>query len=288
MSLELRQPKDDIATATGRIRAAQHPLDAMLFHPLAERLARLLSKTPVSPNMVSFAGGLAIVIAAIAYLQQAWPWSALLGFAIHSLWHVLDGADGDLARMTGKASPSGEIFDGICDYSGHILLYLMLAYAASPALGWSALGLALAAGASRIVQANFYETQKRQYLDWVHGVAWLRTKPCESIESKQSTLGQAYLKLADYLVPRDAVLEQALSEPGKAGPLKQRLTQFGPQALYGSDLLGAPYRTIALALSMLAGSPVWYFLFEIIILNMVLWTSIRRTRRTLADLAQAH
>jgi phosphatidylglycerophosphate synthase len=37
---------------------------------------------------------------------------------LHMGWHVLDGADGDLARMTGRASPQGELFDGICDYVG--------------------------------------------------------------------------------------------------------------------------------------------------------------------------
>ena len=33
----------------------------------------------------------------------------------------------DLARLTGKASPTGELVDGVCDYSAHVVLYVVLA-----------------------------------------------------------------------------------------------------------------------------------------------------------------
>src|SRR4051795_4096486 len=102
-------------------------LNARVFHPLARRLARALVATPATPNAVSVGGGLLIVAAAILYTRLAWPESVLLGFLAHALWHVFDGADGDLARLTGKASPVGELVDGVCDYAGHIVLYVFLA-----------------------------------------------------------------------------------------------------------------------------------------------------------------
>ncbi len=271
-------------TGTGRIRAVQHPLDALIFHSLAAGLARVLSKTPVTPNMVSLAGGMAIVLAAIIYVQDAWPYSALLGLLIHSGWHVLDGADGDLARLTGKASPQGEVFDGICDYAGHIVLYLTLAGSVADSMGWIAWALAVGAGASRVLQANFYESQRRQYMQWAHGIDWLRTTNASSDDQESSRLGNAYLKLAALLAPGDPALESALADSAQAGPLRQRLAELGAKSLYGSTLLGAPYRTLALGASMLAGSPIWYFLFEIAVLNAVLAASLWRARRTLGEL----
>ena len=64
-----------------------------IYHPLAARLARRLAPTPITPDMVSASGALAIMLAALAYAQAGWPWGAALGLALHMGWHVLDGAD---------------------------------------------------------------------------------------------------------------------------------------------------------------------------------------------------
>ncbi len=51
-----------------------------------------------------------------AYAQRIWPWSARVGLALHMGWHIVDGADGDLARLTGRSSPTGELVVGPSDY----------------------------------------------------------------------------------------------------------------------------------------------------------------------------
>lgn len=264
----------------------QHPLDAMLFHPLAEKLAQSLSATQVTPNMVSASGGLMVVLAGVAYAQGNWPWSVLLGFLLHASWHVLDGADGDLARICGKASPQGEIFDGICDYLGHISLYLTLIYAGFQQGGWTLLALGLAAGASRVFQANFHESQRRQFMHWIYGTAWLRTERENPAQSASNALGKGYLKLAEMLAPGDPLVDAALAGPARSAAVKKRLEELGPGAFAGSSLLGAPYRTLALGAAMLAGSPIWYFLYEIIVLNLVLAQGVYRSRRSLSLLQE--
>ena len=140
---------DERPAVPERLRSLQNPLDRSLYHPLAARLARALARTPVTPNMVSIAGGVLIVLAGFAYVGLAWPAAVLAGLILHMSWHVLDGADGDLARLTGRVSPIGEIVDGICDYLGHILLYLILAYYASSSIEIWAWIIAIAAGLSR-------------------------------------------------------------------------------------------------------------------------------------------
>ena len=61
-------------------------LNFHIYHPLANRLAGLLVPTPVTPNMVSFAGWLLIVAATFLYTGLAWPVSVLLAFPVHALW----------------------------------------------------------------------------------------------------------------------------------------------------------------------------------------------------------
>ena len=158
----------------GRPRELQDGLNRFIYHPLSARLARLLRPTGVSPNAVSVAGCLLIWAAAWAYSQLAWPHGVLLGLSFHMLWHVVDGADGDLARLTGKASPLGELVDGVCDYCGHAVLYVALAAMLDDEIGLSAWPLAFAAAASHAAQTNHAETQRRSYLWWAYGIPWIK------------------------------------------------------------------------------------------------------------------
>ena len=109
-----------------RAREMQDALNHYIYHPLAWQLARALAPTPLTPNMVSVFGGLLVVAAGAVYFTTSGPLWAILGMALHLSWHVVDGADGDLARITGKTSPLGELVDGICDYVSHIVLYVLL------------------------------------------------------------------------------------------------------------------------------------------------------------------
>jgi hypothetical protein len=152
-----------------RPRELQDWLNHYLYHPLAWQLARVLARTPLTPNMVSVIGGCFVVAAAIAYAQPGWPGPALAGLLLHMTWHVVDGADGDLARLTGRSSPIGEMVDGLCDYSSHVVLYLVLGWLLAHGMNppaWPTAHPALwmwAAGISHIVQSNHVEVQRRQY-----------------------------------------------------------------------------------------------------------------------------
>lgn len=267
-----------------RLKTLQHPLDLALYHPLAARLARILAPTPITPNMVSIAGGIAIVLAGVVYVQPGWPWTALFGLALHMSWHVFDGADGDLARLTGRTSPTGEIVDGLCDYSGHLILYLLLGSLAAQSFGWMAWALMLGGGVSHILQASFHQSQRRRYLNWTQGVPWLGTTGERSAGSGLGRLGKAYLVVSGWFSPREHEVEAVLADSVRGERLRAKLLELGPEALSGSTLLGSNYRTIALGVSMLAGSPLWYFVFELVFLNALLALTVRRAQRTLSSL----
>ena len=40
----------------------------------------------------------------------------------------------DLARLTGRSSPLGELIDGICDYASHVVLYIILVVVLAPSI----------------------------------------------------------------------------------------------------------------------------------------------------------
>jgi len=126
-------------------------LNAHVFHPLSGRLASALQHTSATPNMVSMAGLASICAAAFIYGLNGGTAFAALGLALHCTWHVIDGADGDLARMTGKTSAMGEAIDGLSDYLGHFLLYGAVALVLVNQIGHAAWAIVLLAGMTRIV-----------------------------------------------------------------------------------------------------------------------------------------
>ncbi len=274
--------------ATPRPRELEDGLNRFVYHPLASRLARLLHPAGVSANAVSVAGTLLVWGAAWAYTQLAWPVSVLIGFSLHLLWHVADGADGDLARLTGKTGPTGELVDGVCDYSGHLILYLALAAMLDDAIGGWAWALASAAGASHIAQTNHAESQRRAYLWWVYGTPWLKQAKAAGDEVFRyrswfsrgfGWMARDYLKLAHLMTPYtariDAAAEATRGDPLRARRVRRLAICASKRSLRFQKILGPNPRTIILGASMAAGSPLYYFLAEAILLNLLLVLSVR-------------
>lgn len=273
-----------------RARELQDPLNYYLYHPLAWQLARLLAPTPLTPNMVSVIGGCFVVAAGVAYSQPWWPWSALLGMVLHMTWHVVDGADGDLARLTGRSSPIGEMVDGLCDYASHVVLYVTLGYLLSRGAGavggWSMAGWIpwawmWAAGISHIVQSNHVEVQRRQYQWWVYGTPWIRLNHQADSATGKSMFGgivSVYLALASGMTPHALKVDEAVAaaggDPARLAEIRAAARAEAPPLLLLCKVLGPNPRAIVLGLSMLAGSPLWYFLYQSIVLNAVLVVSV--------------
>ena len=269
-----------------------------IYHPLSRRLARALVPTPITPNMVSVASGLLVVAAGFAYTRLEWPVAVLAGFAAHALWHVVDGADGTLARLTGRASPLGELVDGAADYLSHMFIYWLLAVMLAAEIGFAAYPFVLACGLFRIVQSNHAESQRRIYLWRIRGTPWLKQAFAEGEEKVAergmlarlfAPLGRAYVALAGTtgaLSARvDAEIARLADDPAALGRARALCREQARVPLQLQLWLGANPRTVILGLSMATGSPLWYFLAELTLFNsLMVWSMLsqRRCDRALA------
>ncbi len=260
----------------------QDPLNRWFYHPLAWQLAKALRHTPLTPNAVSVIGALFVIGAGAAYAQRWSPWWVALGLVLHMTWHVVDGADGDLARLTGRSSPLGEMVDGICDYVSHIVLYFVLIFILQAQIGWPAWAWGAAAGFGHIVQANHVEVQRRQYQWWIYGTPWLRNNADSSaaIARRRGLAGIAelYLRLAAGMTPHaeriDAAVDAAQSDPAGLAAIRAEVRRESPRLLLLVKFLGPNPRAIVLGASMFAGSPLWYFVYQAIVLNALLAVSV--------------
>ncbi|HET9715844.1 MAG TPA: CDP-alcohol phosphatidyltransferase family protein [Pseudolabrys sp.] len=98
--------------------------------PISLRIARRLASTNVSPNQMTFLSAGVGMCAAPFFLSADWKWQTVgaLLFLLHS---ILDGCDGELARLKFQESR----FGGIIDYWGDNVVHI--AVFACMAAGWS-------------------------------------------------------------------------------------------------------------------------------------------------------
>jgi archaetidylinositol phosphate synthase len=93
-----------------------------LLHRIVRPLVRPLARTSVTPNHLTalrLVGGMGA--AALFAAGETW-W--LLAAVVFVLSALLDRADGELARQTGRMSRFGHRFDLLADYGSHVALFV--------------------------------------------------------------------------------------------------------------------------------------------------------------------
>ncbi|MCB8881054.1 CDP-alcohol phosphatidyltransferase family protein [Acidisoma cellulosilytica] len=257
---------------------------------MATLLLPLFVRWGVTPNLVSLSGMACGLIAGFAYSHVPAPAWVLAGFLLMLAWHVMDGADGQLARLTNAQSEFGKVLDGICDYITFIAVYIGLAVALTPRDGvWIWLLVALA-GACHAAQSAAYEAQRQLYDVWGWGRVSRRLHVAtpEAARSVTGMLHHLYGRMQVLLLGRgietDARLRTLLqTAPDSAGELHRRYRETFAPVVRRWSVMCSNYRTVGIFLFALAGCPIGYFLTEIVLLSAVSFWLIDRQNRRLAD-----
>jgi phosphatidylglycerophosphate synthase len=124
------RPSAGAATA-GLFRSLNKSVDGVISRlvnrPVSLLVSRLLVRTGVTPNQLTIAillPGLAAAVA--AGLGEPW-WMLLLAGALLQLQSILDGCDGEIARLTYRFSTRGQWLDTIGDDLVNYCFFLALA-----------------------------------------------------------------------------------------------------------------------------------------------------------------
>ena len=97
-----------------------------LNRPLSRPVARGLRPTPLTPNQVTT---FTLLLAVATGAMIAAGWNIAGGIAIQAV-SVIDGVDGELARLKDRATRFGGVFDAVSDrYADAIMLAGMTVYA---------------------------------------------------------------------------------------------------------------------------------------------------------------
>lgn len=105
-----------------------------LIHRIVRPVIRRIAHTRITPNHITTARLLTGIAAALAFAQGEALWLAI-GGVIFLLSMLLDRADGELARQTGRSSVNGHRYDLVSDCTSNILAFIGIGVGAVPALG---------------------------------------------------------------------------------------------------------------------------------------------------------
>jgi len=257
------------------------------IHPLAGRLVPLFARMHVTPNAVSLMGMFFGLLAGFAYYRYQNPLCAVTGFGMMIAWHVMDGADGQLARFTHTQSHFGKVLDGISDDLTFVAVYTGLALALGREYGHRIYALVAAAAVCHLVQAATYEAQRQEYDLW----AWR----CRSRQREGAAVGAApaapgLLGLLERLFyeglsfPAARVMKRIRAtmtaaferQPGREALICERYRETFAPLLRRWSLLSANYRTLGIFGCALLKAPQWYFWFTIIGFNAIMVWLIHR------------
>lgn len=259
------------------------------IHPIANRLTPLLRDMHVVPNAVSLAGMLFGVMAALAYWHYRDPWCAAAGFGLMIAWHVMDGADGQLARLTRSQSQTGKVLDGICDYVTFTAVYTSLAWQLSRQHGDLAWVLVAVAGACHAVQAAAYEAQRQEYEFWGLGRTSKNILPPRRLprdrasERLSDRLERLYERIQRLTIGSTIGfherLEQVLaSHPAHDASIRDRYRAAFATPVRRWSIMSANYKTLGLFVCSIARMPAFYFVFEIVGFSIILAALTYRQR----------
>jgi phosphatidylglycerophosphate synthase len=270
-----------------RANEIEEPSNAWLFQPLSTAIVPWLARARVTPNMVSVAGMGFGVAAGFFYAHYAVrPGWCFIGLALMCIWHVFDGADGQLARLTNKQSEFGKIIDGICDYVVFITVYLAIGWANMQHHGAWVWLVIVAAGMAHAVQAGAYETQRQMFDFW--GLAKKSAEvPNPDAMTRQGfaarlAAGYGRMQFRFSGLTRsyfDALYGFAANRPDALPQMRDAYRAHFVRSVHNWGIMCANYRTFGIFIGCALGEPLLFFLWELLVLVPAhLWLAICQRR----------
>ncbi len=271
-------------------------VDRIFYRPIGFRIAKLLTGTGITPNMVTIVSIFVGSAAGLFFYHDKMSYT-IYGILILITANILDCVDGQLARLTGIKSAIGRILDGFAGDIWFACIYIGFALRLSHHYGtyWF-FALAVLSGLSHLVQANITDYYKTLHLYFISKDKGAEFQSLEEVKAQHKEMKYGITKFF-YFLYRGYTLLQV-----KATPSLQRMLQ-SLHHLYGDDipqdiriqfrqqskklmrwidLLTFNGRTIVMFILVLTGEVWAYFLYEIILLNAVLLFSMRKHEKMCA------
>ncbi|OAV70583.1 CDP-diacylglycerol--glycerol-3-phosphate 3-phosphatidyltransferase [Bacteroidales bacterium Barb4] len=278
----------------------ENVIDKLFYRRIGFVLARQLMGTGVTPNMITVVSIFVGVAAGILFYPDNLGYN-LCGILCLVIANILDCADGQLARLAGIKSEIGRILDGVAGDIWFLAIYLGLAFRLHDMYAGYDLclfiGIALLSGFSHLFQANITDYYKTLHLFFISKDKGAEFQTAEEVIAKHKAFKPGLNKVF-FLLYRWYTLAQVNATPSLQQMLHSLKSRYGddiPETVRLSfrrqslrlmthyvDLLTFNGRTIILFIVVLTGYVQVYFLYEIVVLNIVLAIAMRKHEKMCA------
>ncbi len=268
--------------STYKARDVEGVLDIYFYRPIGFQLARFFAMLGWTPSTVSLLGAASGVLAGHLYFYRDLRLN-LLGMALHILTNALDNADGQLARLTNRGSLHGAIVDGFADYVVFLSIYIHLSLRYVAGGGTAAIWLlALVAALSHAAQSMMIDFYRNAYLQFVAGKRSADANSSETVGAEYAATSWRTplrkLGLRNYLnyTRQQETLGRSLVKLRLAAPRADQQwlgREFREDCLplvkWCNGLATNPRMLLLFSLLFL-GQPIWYFVVEVSVFNVLL------------------
>ena len=275
----------------------ENVIDRIFYRPIGFRIAKMLRGTRITPNMVTVVSIFVGAGTGFMFYHDNLTYN-IIGILLLVFANILDCVDGQLARLTGIKSAIGRILDGFAGDIWFTCIYVGFALRLAHDYGtyWF-FALAVLSGLSHLIQANITDYYKTLHLYFISKDKGAEFQSLEQVKAKHKEMKYGINK-AFYFLYRWYTLLQVKATP----TLQQMLCRL--HAKYGDnipedirinfrkqsrelmrliDLLTFNGRTIVMFIIVLTGQVWAYYLYELIVLNIVLAIAMKKHEKMCAS-----
>lgn len=277
-------------------------IDLAFYRPLGFAWAYLFRKLGVTPNAVTIMSIFLGVGAGVCFYFNDF-WINILGIFLLIWANTFDSCDGQLARLTGNYSPMGRILDGVSGDLWFIAIYAAIClrenmcsefFGHYPWLIWM---IAAVTGLCHAKQAAMADYYRQYHLYHVKGSDRSELESATDVVARYKALSwrknffrklviffyTGYTRNQEAWTPAMQRLRRTCAHLYPDGNLpldfrKDFRAASKPLMKY-TNILTFNWRTIGLFTAILIGQPWLYFMFELVVLNLLLVYMMSRHER---------
>ncbi len=270
--------------ATYKARDIEGLLDVHFYRKIGYRFAQFFAQRNLTPVGVTVLGALIGVVAGHLFFYSNLGLNAF-GMALYVLSNALDNADGQLARLTNRGSREGRVIDGLGDLAVFFSVYfhLCLRYVASGGSNWVWL-LAIGAGASSSVQMAVADYLRNAYMYFGSGRSRGEFDSSNKLEEEYAQLKWRHEPWRKFLlriyldytvgqeryIPQMVKVRKAIEGRTSEQWLTERYRRENKPIVKSANFFGRNTRMVLLFVLLIINQPIWYFIFEVTVFNLLL------------------
>ena len=274
----------------------ENKIDRIFYRPIGFRIARMLRGTGVTPNMITVLSIFVGAAVGFFYYPDNLVYN-ICGILLLICANILDCVDGQLARLTGIKSEIGRILDGFAGDIWFTCIYVSFALRLGNEYGTNCFFIAaVLSGLSHLVQANITDYYKTLHLYFISKEKGAEFQSLEQVRARHKEMKYGINKFF-YFLYRGYTLLQVKATPSLQKMLQNLHAKYGddfPEAVRTDyrkqsrelmrliDLLTFNGRTIVMFIVVLLGQVWCYFVYEIVVLNIVLLVAMQKHEKMCA------